>query len=125
LFSFGANFLYGGPAFEAFDSIGKQTVMCHNKTRLDYNSNWDHLAFVFNSTDKMVKIYINGQNFFQIIASSLRPDNLIRMENYVGKSNLGESIFPYPSVNYDEIKIFNAALNPTEIEFEMNNQMFN
>ena len=77
-------------------------------------SQWYFLSFVLNGTTGY--IYLNGN---QIASNQLLiPNNIIRTNNFIGKSNqLNDS---NADAIYDEIKIYQGALTSTEIMNEYN-----
>jgi hypothetical protein len=84
---------------------------------------WQHLACVFSFP--FYSIYIDGievttpgskTNF-----ASFSLANVLRSSNFIGRSN-------YPNnqdvdADFDDLKFFNRALTPSEIQFEMNNNL--
>ena len=74
---------------------------------------WTHLAVTFDGSQ--IIFYYNGT----FCSSSLQnqPNNVTRNINYIGKSN-----WPDASANavYDELRIYNRALNQSEILALMN-----
>ena len=76
---------------------------------------WTHLAFVYSSGN--VSMYTNGQLTNFSTGFSFR--NITKMSNFFGHSNFRND----PDVNaiFDEIKVFNRPLSPTEVAVEMNN----
>ena len=82
---------------------------------------WQHVAFTF-SPLKDASIYVNGKLTAQLVNPQVRPNNVTRTKNYIGKSystndGLANAIF-------DELKIFSVALNQSQVQFEMNNDFY-
>jgi hypothetical protein len=96
-------FYVGGSQFQA------------NKT-LPLNQ-WSHIAATLSGTT--ATIYING-----IAAGTATfpiPANVIRNYCYIGKSNWGGD--PYANAIYDELRIWNVAKTPAEIQASMSNEL--
>ena len=82
----------------------------HLKSTITLNLNqWYHVAFTCKGTT--VSVYINGILGDQKTQNV--PRNVIRSSNYVGGSNWSTDLLPY--VIYDELRIFNRALDAIEI----------
>ena len=71
--------------------------------------NWTHIAFTLNGS--IGKIYMNGT--FAALTPFLRPINISRSLNYVGKSNwaTNENL----NADLDDLMIFNRSLSESEI----------
>jgi len=75
---------------------------------------WYHLAYVLNGTN--MTMYINGENVGS--QDSLIPAYIVRSSSFIGRSNW------YPgdqdaNAYLDEIKIYNRALSPDEVAYDM------
>jgi hypothetical protein len=82
---------------------------------------WQHVAFTFSSSTMIASIYVNGTLTGEKTSPAL-PNNLVRTQNYIGKSNwAGES---FANAIYDEIKIFNVALTQFQVQIEMTNEYY-
>lgn len=109
----------GRPVFETLDSSGSWEYLT-SSFALPINQ-WTNIAEVYKSLGAVSTIYING---IQTASGAVKPImNVTRTSNYVGRSQF------YPddldaNADLDEIKIFNRALSPSEIQNEMNNDMF-
>ena len=70
---------------------------------------WTNIAFSLNRTT--AKIYLNGT--FSALDSFLRPTNMTRVSNYVGKSNFpnNENL----NADLDDLMIFDRSLSDSEI----------
>jgi hypothetical protein len=79
---------------------------------------WSHLAVTLSGTT--ATIYING------IASGTAnfpiPANVIRNDNYIGRSNWGWGD-PAPDASLDDLRIWNVAKTPSQIQAAMNNEL--
>ena len=79
---------------------------------------WTHLAATLSGNT--ATIYING------IASGTAnfpiPANVIRNNNYIGRSNWGWGD-PAPSASFDDLRIWNVARTPTQILESMNKEL--
>ena len=79
---------------------------------------WSHLAVTLSGTT--ATIYING------IASGTAnfpiPPNVIRNDNYIGRSNWGWGD-PAPDASLDDLRIWNVAKTPSQIQAAMNNEL--
>ena len=73
---------------------------------------WHFLSVVLNNS--MIKVYFNGT--LNNSGTMTVPANITRTKNYFGKSNWNN---PYTNGIIDEFKIFDRALNETEILEEM------
>jgi arabinan endo-1,5-alpha-L-arabinosidase len=97
------------------------TVWSSHQTQSKFTLNkWQHIAFVLNYPNHY--IYLDGV-LISLTTNSKVPNNVIRSNNFVGKST-----FPGDKnavADLDELKIFKRALTQQEIEFEMNNEIFN
>jgi len=75
---------------------------------------WYHLAYVLNGTN--MTMYINGENVGS--QDSMIPAYIVRSSSFIGRSNW------YPgdqdaNAYFDEIKIYNRALSPDEVAYDM------
>jgi hypothetical protein len=79
---------------------------------LPANGSWVHLAWsVTNSTGRL---YANGVELNMNNSRVYLPVNVTRSQCYFGKSNWDGN--PYADADFDEIKFFNRALSPAEIQ---------
>jgi hypothetical protein len=83
---------------------------------------WQHLTLVFSFP--FYSLYIDG-NEARLLDStklfgSLSLANVVRTSNFIGKSNGND---PFANADFDDLKIYNRALSPTEIQNEMNNNL--
>lgn len=73
---------------------------------------WEFLAFVVDGSTGY--IYLNGE---KVASGTIKaPSNIIRTNNYFGKSNWPTYLNAY--ADFDELKIYNRALNIQEITEE-------
>jgi len=72
-------------------------------------NSWNHVAFTLDSAGTG-SLYING--VFQVTGFMGMPDAVIRVNNTIGGNNFGQS---NANAIYDDIKIYNGALNSTNI----------
>jgi hypothetical protein len=80
---------------------------------------WYFISFVLNGTTGY--IYVNGK---QVVIGPLQiPNNEIRTNNYIGKSNSVHD--SNADAIYDEIKIFKGALSSNDILNEYKNSSNN
>jgi len=80
---------------------------------------WYHLAVVFNITS--LSIYVDG--VLISTGESLPPNDIIRNDCYFGRSScFAKNGDQYASAYFDEIRIFNRALSPDEIQYNKNLQ---
>ena len=97
-------FYVGGAQFEA-------------TSQLPLNQ-WTHIAATLSGTT--ATIYING------VASGTTsfpvPANVIRNNNYIGRSNWGWGD-PAPDASFDELRIWSVAKTGSEIQASMNNEL--
>lgn len=77
---------------------------------------WSHLAFVFSNSNNS-SIYINGTSVYDQLYS-FGPLNVNRTKNYLGKSSWNNDA--YANADFDELKIYNRALNWSEVLHDMN-----
>jgi hypothetical protein len=77
---------------------------------------WSHLAFVYRKSNNS-NIYINGTLVYDQFYP-FSPLNVYRKKNYLGKSNWNSDA--YADADFDELKIYNRALNFSEVLFDMN-----
>jgi len=91
-----------------------------SSTKLKLNK-WTHIAAVLNGTKGY--IYLNG--ILEATGVLLVPNNVTRDSSFVGKSNWAQD--KNANAIYDEIKIFDRALNSFEIleDARTNNIIFN
>jgi hypothetical protein len=77
---------------------------------------WSHIAATLSGTT--ATIYING-----VVAGTAtfpQPVNVTRNNCYIGKSNWGD---PNPNAVFDEVRIWNTAKTPAEIQSSMNTEL--
>jgi len=98
---------FGKPRFDVFQSYQRFFFLEPSVTLVI--KNWYHIAVTYNGT---YSIYINGI-FQNQILSQLPPLNVIRTQNYFGKSNWAGN--PLANAILDEIKIYNRSLENDEI----------
>lgn len=80
--------------------------------------NWIHLASVYSAgTPGTLAIYINGV-LSASSSNALAPLNITRNLCYIGRSN--NPIDSNANAYFDEIKIYNRSLSPSEIIYDMN-----
>ena len=77
---------------------------------------WYHLTFTYSNAG-VISFYTNGIQTGTKAAVQLK--SVIRANNYIGKSAWQTYGDAYINALFDEIKIFNAALNSTQIISEM------
>jgi hypothetical protein len=97
-------FYVGGAQFQANDQIPL--------------NQWSHIAATLSGTT--ATIYING-----VASGSANfpvPANVIRNNNYIGRSNWGWGD-PAPSASFDDLRIWNVAKTGAEIQASMNNEL--
>ena len=96
------------PGFYTFDQNGLIAYTTTSSIPIAYNR-WDHYAFTLSGTN--AKIYINGI----LVANTVNVANcLYTTSNYIGKSNmLGVD---YANAVYDDIRLYNRALDVNEIQ---------
>ena len=97
-------FYVGGAQFQANDQIPL--------------NQWSHIAATLSGTT--ATIYING-----VASGSANfpvPANVIRNNNYIGRSNWGWGD-PAPSASFDDLRIWNVAKTGSEIQASMNNEL--
>ena len=70
---------------------------------------WYFISFVLNGTT--VYIYVNGNQVKN--GASKKPNNILRTKNYIGKSNWVGHL--NADAVYDEFKIYQGALSPSDI----------
>ena len=75
---------------------------------------WYHLTFTYSNAG-IISLYTNGVQTGTI--SGVQLKSVIRVNNYIGKSAWNGDA--YIKGLFDEIKIFNRALNSTQIISEM------
>jgi hypothetical protein len=90
--------------------IGFSSKTCIKTSPPIINLNeWYFISFVLNGTTGY--IYVNGN---QVVTGPLHiPNNILRTNNYIGKSNWANN--SNADAIYDEIKIYNQALTSIEI----------
>lgn len=77
---------------------------------------WSHIAATLSGNT--ATIYINGTAAGT--ATFPTPVNIIRNNCYIGKSNWGD---PNANAVFDELRIWNTALSPTQIQASMNTEL--
>ena len=97
-------FYVGGSQFQANDQIPL--------------SEWTHLAATLSGST--ATIYING--VASGTASFPTPANVIRNNNYIGRSNWGWGD-PAPSATFDDLRIWSVAKTASQIVADMNNEL--
>ena len=76
---------------------------------------WQHLAITLSGT--MGSIYIDGQLTRESYEGQfLRPNNVVRKINYLGKSNFKDL---ETNADFDSVRIYNRSLNENEIRTVM------
>ena len=93
--------------------IWPSTNYLKSTTTLNLNQ-WNNVAFTLKGST--ASVYVNGVLADQKIHTT--PLNVIRNSNFVGGSNW--PVDPLPNVIYDELRIFNRALDASEIVEIMN-----
>ena len=93
--------------FEIFSFLSLLNTLCSN-TNIVLNE-WIHLAVTFDGS--RTNFYYNG--IFTGSSLQNQPRNIIRSTNYIGKSNLPQDALA--NAVYDELRIYNRVLDPTEI----------
>ena len=82
---------------------------------------WQHLSCVYSFP--FYYIYIDGIEVTisesKTVFSSFSLANVTRISNFIGRSNFVGQLDA--DADFDDIKLFNRALNQNEIRFEMNN----
>jgi hypothetical protein len=104
----------GLPALVIYKPDGSHLIIT-SIVQLDLNK-WQHVAFVLDYPNAY--IYINGVRT-AFSKSLILPENSIRTQCYIGKSNFVAD--KLANGDFDEIKIFNRSLTDKEVQFEMNN----
>ncbi len=110
--SYGLNSLHHHNASFSILNDGNENIH-FGVTELPYNK-WFHLATVLKGTTSF--IYVNGildSDKFNVNI----PKNVTRYMNYIGKSPWSHDA--YANADFDEIKIFNRALDASEIRQAM------
>ena len=79
---------------------------------------WSHVAASLNGN--MATIYIDG--VASGTATFPTPANVIRNNNYIGRSNWGWGD-PAPNASFDDLRIWNVARSQAEIQANMNNEL--
>ena len=103
----------GKPSFYMFDENGKSNFIVSSQSLKI--GEWSFVSAVLKENTGY--IYINGQE--TAAGSMFRPKNILRVNNYIGKSD----IYPHePLANavLEDLKIFNRALDINEITKLMN-----
>lgn len=105
----------GSPVGEIY-SGGMYEV--HFSTSLSLDA-WNHLAFVYNNSQNVGTFsgYINGVLSTSSYNNIPPPSNVVRMNCYIGRSNMAGN--PDANAYFDEIKIYNRALNASEVNYDM------
>ena len=105
---------YGGSGKPGFYVGGSQFEA---NSQIPLNQ-WSHIAATLSGNT--ATIYINGvasgTSFFPI------PANVIRNNNYIGRSNWGWGD-PAPDASFDDLRIWNVAKTDAEILASMNNEL--
>ncbi len=104
--------------FEVYRDSSGGWLIAANTIELD---RWQHFAVTQDSTGKVI-IYKNGQ---PIRTGTIKiPKNVIRTQNYIGRSNWS-TIDEYYQGQMDDVRIFNRVLSQSEIIAGMNIQVTN
>ena len=105
---------YGGSGKPGF-YVGGSQFSANDQIPLNQ---WSHIAATLSGNT--ATIYINGvasgTSFFPI------PANVIRNNNYIGRSNWGWGD-PAPDASFDDLRIWNVAKTDAEILASMNNEL--
>jgi len=80
------------------------------------NNRWSFLATTFDGTTS--NIYINGVLASTQAVSYILPENLVRQNNYIGRSNFAVNGYSYSIL--DDLRIYNRCLSDVEISALMN-----
>lgn len=98
-------------AFEVYDGAGNSTGMAYTVDAIT-NNEWHHYAATLDASGK-VKMYKDGLPLVMAADTTGVPNNVTRVNNYIGKSNWSYDAFYAGSM--DEVQIFNRALSANEI----------
>lgn len=100
-------------------TVSEKTIFRSSKSEM-YLEVWYHLGVVLSG--KKVSVYINGRLKEESTGDFVIPRNVIRTENFIGRSNYLQQGDEDADAVYDELKIFKGALTSEEIEKDF---MFN
>ena len=95
------------PVFQVY-FVNSSATTLSSKTNLVLNE-WIHLAVTFDGS--MANFFYNG--VFTGNHTLYQPSNLTRSTNYIGKSNWAQNALA--NAVYDELRIYNRVLDPSEI----------
>ena len=93
--------------FQILSGFNILTTLSSNKNI--FLNEWIHLAVTFDGSQ--TNFYYNG--IFSGSCTQNQPRNIIRSTNYIGKSNLPQDALS--NAVYDELRIYNRVLDPSEI----------
>ena len=91
---------------------------------------WQHVAFVFDMTNGC-NIFLNGAYSiasppYKLNKTTASINNIMRKNNFLGRSNwhLPSSGNPDTNADFNNLKIFKTALSQSQVQFEMDNNIF-
>jgi hypothetical protein len=84
---------------------------------------WNHVAFTFSNSTMNACLYLNG-TLVAIVTSAAVPNNVLRTQNFIGKSNWAVDANANANAIFDEIKIFSVALTQFQVQTEMANEYY-
>jgi hypothetical protein len=90
-------------------------------TNLDViEENWHHIAMVQDKTTGVTSVYIDGISVsITTDSSGSWPEITNTNAVYVGQDNVGD----YFNGQIDDVRVYNRALSPPEIQSDMNNPL--
>jgi hypothetical protein len=122
----GLNFIYDYPRFESGTTYNGTWLTNGNINNIGgqytnpiLNNTWYHLVAVFNSTNSVVKLYINGVLSITKPTSGtlINPDNINDLFFGVYQPNGAPSGPEFLTGKIDHIRIYNRALSASEIAY--------
>ncbi len=125
----------GGPGTSAFvvgyDSVSRKwnMLMYHSDTTTSAVTEiessavaqigtWAHLTGVYDAVAKKIRLYVNGVQAAEAdyTVTPWHADHLF----WLGAASHGGYSFPWVKAGYDEIRAYDRALSPTEIQWMLN-----
>ena len=107
-----SNYNSGRPVFAV--SNGSQLINLNSASQQLTIGAWTHMAGVLTGTS--ASLYLNGT--LSVQTTQFVPNNIIRTQNFIGKSNFGSD--ELADAKFRNIRIYNKALTLSQLITDMN-----